>query len=397
MSHTHDYWVGPVLGQGSFARVVYGKHKSTDHPVAIKVLERVMFQRHPQLLPGILLERQLLERFAQQPSPFVVRLLASFVDTQCVYLVMELATGGDLASLMMMAKEQQTQQTQQPSQKNENKHEDENENSTPKALWLSSSWQRSIPYYAWQLVQGIQYIHSQKIVHCDIKPQNILCHTDGRLMLTDFGSAIALVDTFQPNYNNNNNNNNVPRGTMEYSCPELIQGMLPQFLTEAVDLWSLGCLLYAMLGNGSSPFHTDSEALTVQTIMDYKKQQQQQQNKTETNEQQSSTTTNSNTPLIQRLPMNGSGNAIATTATTTTIPNEWESTVQGLLLIDPIERTKAWTALVASSSSSSSLLASERPSDLLLPKAPWNDEEGEEVVDPAELKDGALGWPVFVL
>jgi serine/threonine protein kinase len=123
MSTASEYWVGPTIGEGSFAQVVYAQHKATGKRVAIKVVEQVFLKKHPPAMQGLLTERKLLKELSQQ-SPHVVNLWASFLDSQCVYLVMELAMGGDLAGLIQLGLS------------DESNHD---------------KWHQSIPHYAWQL------------------------------------------------------------------------------------------------------------------------------------------------------------------------------------------------------------------------------------------------------
>jgi 3-phosphoinositide dependent protein kinase-1 len=161
MSSTDEYLVGPTIGQGSFAHVVYAKHKRSEKKVAIKVLNQITLKRRPDVMQMVLTERNVLSQLSS--SAYVVNLWASFLDSQCVYLVMELALGGDLQDLIQLGLD------------DSGNHNDE--------------WQASIPFYARQLIQAIQYIHSKKILHCDLKPQNILIEESGKLKLADFGSA----------------------------------------------------------------------------------------------------------------------------------------------------------------------------------------------------------------
>jgi serine/threonine protein kinase len=320
MSTTSEYWVGPTIGEGSFAQVVYAQHKTTGKRVAIKVVEQVFLKKHPPAMQGLLMERKLLKALSSQQSPHVVNLWASFLDSQCVYLVMELAMGGDLAGLIQLGRSDE---------KNNDK------------------WHQSIPYYASQLIQAVQFLHSQNIVHCDIKPHNILCTDQGVLQLADFASAIEIEEeTIQQN---------VPRGTSEYSCLELIRAQSSD-LTVAVDFWSLGCVFYAMF-QGESPFHAASESLSVQSIVDYEK----------------------NASIIE---MNEN----------VFLKKEWISTIHGLLQVDPSQRIQTWKNIVVMESLALRKMAADRPSDLILPKAQWRQQ-----VDAAELKDGAMGWGIFLL
>ncbi|MBE0684432.1 MAG: serine/threonine protein kinase [Anaerolineaceae bacterium] len=104
-----------------------------------------------------------------------------------------------------------------------------------------------------QAAQGIGYAHRAGLIHCDIKPHNMLVAPDGRLKVTDFGIARALT-TILPD-----EKNAYVWGSPQYLSPEQAEGLPP---SPASDVYSLGIVLYEMV-TGKLPFFSkDATELT---------------------------------------------------------------------------------------------------------------------------------------
>lgn len=98
-----------------------------------------------------------------------------------------------------------------------------------------------------QICKGMGYAHRSGLVHCDMKPQNILVTTDDRAKITDFGISRAVSEATRTS-------SDVVWGTPQYFSPEQAAGDPP---SPASDVYSIGIIMFEMLGN-TLPFKGES-------------------------------------------------------------------------------------------------------------------------------------------
>ena len=195
------------LGEGGMAQVYLARDVRLGREVAVKVLDRRLADRSG------FRERFLREArvAAALDHPHIVPLYDFGEENGALYLVMPYVSGGSL----------QDQLSRTP-------------------LPVSE-----VVTYGSQMTDALAYAHQRHLVHRDVKPANILIHSDGRLMLSDFGLAKILDSGIQPAVARNHPD----AGTPEYMAPEQIEGR-----TEArSDLYGLGVVLYLLM-TGRLPF-----------------------------------------------------------------------------------------------------------------------------------------------
>jgi len=89
------------------------------------------------------------------------------------------------------------------------------------------------------MLSGIAKCHKHKIIHCDLKPANILISREGDLKLGDFGMARGFGIPI--------NNKSCEVVTLQYRAPDILLGSIN--LNESVDMWSAGCIFAEMFKN----------------------------------------------------------------------------------------------------------------------------------------------------
>ena len=107
-----------------------------------------------------------------------------------------------------------------------------------------------------QLCAGLEYAHSERTIHRDLKPGNLMLDSKGRLKLADFGIARTVSDTMS------RNSLSQTSGTILYMSPQQMEGDVPRATD---DIYALGATLYELL-TGKPPFYTGNIMHQVRNI-----------------------------------------------------------------------------------------------------------------------------------
>ena len=200
------------LGEGSYGVVYLGEHRSSGAQAAIKLLK---FNLTADRLKKFLTEA----RTIRLKHPHIVQLLDFGVADDTPFLVLEYAVGGNLR--------------------------DYHPQGTPVPLTRVLS-------YARQIASALQYAHDMRLVHRDVKPENILLGVNEEVLVSDFGSALFTPYDRSPSARG-------MIGTAVYMAPEQLRGKA----YPASDQYSLGIAVYEWLC-GSRPFHGSLGAIINQ-------------------------------------------------------------------------------------------------------------------------------------
>lgn len=207
------YQLQDTLGTGGMAVVYKARDLMLERNVAVKVL-REDFSKDPAFRERF---RQEARAAANLSHPNIVTVHDFGLDQGHLFIVMEYMPGTDLKTLIKQKERF----------------------SVSEALELMI-----------QACGGIGYAHRAGLVHCDVKPHNMLVTPEGRLKVTDFGIARAL-STISPD-----EQSDVVWGSPHYFSPEQAGGRPP---SPASDVYSLGVILYEMV-TGRLPFVASDSA-----------------------------------------------------------------------------------------------------------------------------------------
>ncbi|XP_060843888.1 MAP/microtubule affinity-regulating kinase 3-like isoform X2 [Rhopalosiphum padi] len=202
--HIGKYKLLKTIGKGNFAKVKLAKHVPTGKEVAIKIIDKT------QLLPGSLQKLFREVRIMKMlDHPNIVKLLQVIETEKTLYLVMEYASGGEVFDYLVLHGRMREKEARAKFR---------------------------------QIVSAVQYCHQKRIIHRDLKAENLLLDSEMNIKIADFGFSNEFTPggklyTFC--------------GSPPYAAPELFQGK--RYDGPEVDVWSLGVILYTLV-SGSLPF-----------------------------------------------------------------------------------------------------------------------------------------------
>jgi serine/threonine protein kinase len=213
-----NYLLLRELRQGGCARVYLAEHLYLKHQVALKLLNLSL--THHEDLARFQFEARLL---AQLRHRHIVRALDFGWEGNMPYLAMDYAPGGTIKQALRWA--------------------------VPQSIF------RVLPFVL-QIACALQYTHNHHVIHCDVKPENILLGPRNEVWLADFGIATTATCIPGKRYGRQE-----IRGTSRYMAPEQIRGTpLP-----ASDQYALGVMVYEWLC-GEPPFCGSEVAVCVQHV-----------------------------------------------------------------------------------------------------------------------------------
>ncbi|KDQ17126.1 hypothetical protein BOTBODRAFT_106198, partial [Botryobasidium botryosum FD-172 SS1] len=205
------YLLLQTLGEGEFGKVKLGLHNEWGEEVAVKLIRRGSVDSSVRMTK---VERE-IEVLRTIKHPNIVRLIDVIETDKYIGIILEYASGGELFDHILAHR------------------------------YLK---ERDACKLFAQLISGVSYIHEKKIVHRDLKLENLLLDRNRNVIITDFGFANRFEhradDLMQTSC-----------GSPCYAAPELVisEGL---YVGSAVDIWSCGVILYAMLA-GYLPFDDD--------------------------------------------------------------------------------------------------------------------------------------------
>ena len=215
----NDFELKEDIGEGNFGKVKFCIYKKTGDEFAVKIINKKKIK--DKMKNSFFKENEIATKFNHINVIYVFRIIE---DIENFYLLMEYCQRGELFDYIVQ-------------------HQRLSEN------------EAAIFFY--QLINGVEYIHSQGIAHRDLKPENLLLTNDKTLKIIDFG----LSHEFDPS----SSLLKTKCGSPSYAAPEIIS--CPFYDGFKTDIWCCGIILYAMLC-GFLPFEGENNSELFRNILD---------------------------------------------------------------------------------------------------------------------------------
>ena len=200
--HIGKYRLLKTIGKGNFAKVKLAKHIPTGKEVAIKIIDKT--QLNPGSLQKLFREVRIMKTL---DHPNIVKLFQVIETEKTLYLVMEYASGGEVFDYLVLHGRMKEKEARAKFR---------------------------------QIVSAVQYCHQKKIIHRDLKAENLLLDSEMNIKIADFGFSNEFIpgnklDTFC--------------GSPPYAAPELFQGTIFHLLLQFSHLSSLldDCFYYIIV------------------------------------------------------------------------------------------------------------------------------------------------------
>ncbi len=198
-----DYTENNLIGTGGSCSVYKVKYKPTNKYYALKIIDKNSLKDEKQILNL----NEELKLMISLNNPNILKLITFFEDIDFLYILLPLCKHGQLYNLL---------------HKNNKYQHLINKNIIKK--------------YLIQIINALIYLHSKKIIHRDIKADNILIDDNDNAILCDFGIATVL-----------NEDRKTFCGTLNYLAPEMLLG---KNYDEKIDVWAIGIVIYeCFIGN----------------------------------------------------------------------------------------------------------------------------------------------------
>uniref|UniRef100_A0A8C1GIL2 Serine/threonine-protein kinase n=2 Tax=Cyprinus carpio TaxID=7962 RepID=A0A8C1GIL2_CYPCA len=212
ISTVYQIFPDEVLGSGQFGIVYGGKHRKTGRDVAIKIIDKLRFptKQESQLRNEVAILQNL-------HHPGIVNLECMFETPERVFVVME-KLHGDMLEMILSSEKGRLPE-------------------------------RITKFLVTQILIALRHLHFKNIVHCDLKPENVLLASADsfpQVKLCDFGFARIIGEkSFRRSV----------VGTPAYLAPEVLRN---KGYNRSLDMWSVGVIVYVSL-SGTFPFNEDED------------------------------------------------------------------------------------------------------------------------------------------